>query len=582
MRAVALVPSNRLDALWLGSDFSLRIGGFNDPTLAEAQDVPDGTLIGPPVAVASGQDRLAVFGIGPGFSLNHWVYDASVSFGSRWSGPDSLGAGFSSTPAVVSSGNGRIDVFCLGADRGLLHTAWIGSAWAAWQELGGGFTSAPVVLPGASGAFDVFARGFDFLIYHAHWTPGGPADWRRLGGGLLGEPVAASAPAAVRVRNGIMVLVTTSDGTISYAEHDGTVWKPWASLGLAHTATANQDAVTFVSEPVAVALFPQLDRPDIGPAALPGGSPPPALPPSLISQHTRMHVLALGSDNSLWTKTLDHTGWQPAGNWNSLGGSFACAPSVLATGRAKTPIQMPIDTLAMAVPSTDGTVHRWRYDPTPVVNDVGGWTEDQPPRPACRLPSRYTFSVDNVRIDATRSSDSDTDVGVVTLKVGAWSLQSQSFHIGDDLGTGDHELEGRLALTATAELCEPVIFTYTISNNSHSDDDTITGLVIQTVEDHINDWLKGLASKLLPPVLDAILAAGLTWLYDKYVAFAFGGCDGLVAAEAIVYDTGQHVQRQLSGTPPRFEASTRNLAQGTPPDGCNSSSYLIYTSITQV
>jgi hypothetical protein len=264
MHGVALVPSSRLDVLWLDNNFSLNIASFNDATLDEAQAVPPGTLISPPVVVTLGQERLAVFGLGPDYSLYHWMYDAAAALGTRWSAGESLGAGFCSTPAAVSAGDNRIDLFALGPNRGMLHTVWNGSGWIDWQELGGGFTSLPVVLPAGPQAFDIFARGLDFQVYHVHWTPGAPADWQPLGGGLLGEPVAASAPAAVRVRDGIMVFVTAADGTISYCEFDGTVWAPWTSMGPAQ-APGKADAVTFISEPVAVAVYPATDSPDIGP-----------------------------------------------------------------------------------------------------------------------------------------------------------------------------------------------------------------------------------------------------------------------------------------------------------------------------
>ena len=63
MRGVALVPTARLDVLWLDNDFRVQAASFSDATLAEAQDVPAGSLISPPVAVASGPGRLDVFGL---------------------------------------------------------------------------------------------------------------------------------------------------------------------------------------------------------------------------------------------------------------------------------------------------------------------------------------------------------------------------------------------------------------------------------------------------------------------------------------------------------------------------------------
>ncbi len=568
--------------LWLDNNFSLNIASFNDATLDEARVVPPGTLISPPVAVTVGQERLAVFGLGPDYSLNHWMYDGSAPLGTRWSADESLGAGFCSTPAAVSAGDNRIDLFALGPDRGMLHTVWNGSGWIDWQELGGGFTSMPVVLPAGPQAFDIFARGLDFLVYHAHWIPGAPADWQPLGGGLLSEPAAASAPAAVRVRDGIMVFVTAADGTIGYSEFDGTAWAPWASMGPAQAA-GKTDAVTFISEPVAVAVYPSVDTPGTGPVIPPGQTAPVAsLPPSLISQRTRVHVFAVGSDNALWAKTLDHTGWQPAGDWGSLGGSFACAPSVVGTGHAISPLQAPPDYLALAAPGTDGTVHRWSFDPTPTpISPVGAWTEDQPPHPVFRLPSLYTFAVDNVHIDNTRALHNDTDLAVATLKIGNWPLRSVTFNM-QDVNNGDHLLDDRLALTGIVEPCEPVIYTYTIVNNHQSGDEaTVTGVIIKGLENWVNDLLKS----ALPQPLGSLAGAGIAALADRLVGWAFGGCDGLVAAEAIVYADGQKVQQQITshgtGVPRKFETSTRNL-NDNPPFGCHSSSYLIFTSITQL
>ena len=105
-----------------------------------------------------------------------------------------------------------------------------------------------MVLPAGPDTFDIFARGPDFLIYHSELTAGGHSDWAALGGGLLREPIAASAPAAVRMNNVLYVFVVAADQAIWFTWFDGKVWKPWSSLG-----------GTFISEPVAFALFPPID-----------------------------------------------------------------------------------------------------------------------------------------------------------------------------------------------------------------------------------------------------------------------------------------------------------------------------------
>ena len=66
-----------------------------------------------------------------------------------------------------------------------------------------------------------------------------------------------------------------------------------------------------VYEPVAVALFPESDIiVDPGPITTSGTASAVATqPPSLVSKRTRVDVFAVGSDNQLWQKTLDHEGW---------------------------------------------------------------------------------------------------------------------------------------------------------------------------------------------------------------------------------------------------------------------------------
>jgi hypothetical protein len=82
-----------------------------------------------------------------------------------------------------------------------------------------------------------------------------------------------------------------------------------------------------------------------------------------------------------------------------------------------------------------------------------------------------------------------------------------------------------------------------------------------------------------------ILGAGLiSSLADQLAGFAFGGCDGLVAAEAISYRSGRDVRTQIAshgtGTPRKFETSTRNLRSDYP-SGCHDSIYIVFTSITE-
>lgn len=589
MRAVALIPTARLDTLWLDDGGRVQAASFNDATLTGVPDQPAESLISPPVAVASGPDRLEVFGIDPGCSLIHWTYTPGAQPGSRWSAAEVIGANMSSTPAAVASGGNQVDLFCLGADRGMLHTRFSGS-WSAWDELGGGFTSEPVVLAGPAGMFDIFARGFDFVVYHASWKPGSPADWQPLGGGLLGEPSAASAPAAVRVNNGILVFLTTAAGDISYAEFDGTVWKPWASLGQAQAATDKLDTVNFVHVPVVVARSHGITVPPRPVTGTPERQGPLAGgPPSLITGDTRVDVFGVGSDGALWQNTLDAQGWNP--HWATLGGKFACAPSIAAPSEGVHAVDQPPVRYALAVPqgngplhvTVEGSIHRWWFGPT-VNFPAGAWTEVEEPAgwPSFRMTSQYQFEVDKIEIDKTRSPDSDTLVITVALKAGNRPLRTLSYAFPRDYGTGIIPWQGPgFGFPGFVELAEPVVFVYAIVNSHDSGDQaTVTGIVVKAIDDVLNDAFKSAAW-----LAGAILGAGLGWLTDKLLGFAFGGCDGLVAAEAITYRSGRDLHAQIAshgaGTPRTFETSTRNL-RADYPSGCQDSSYLVGTSIAEL
>src|SRR5664279_6602301 len=80
----------------------------------------------------------------------------------------SLGGHFASAPAVISTGDGRIHLFGIGAvDRALYRKVWNGTSWTAdWERLGGTFSSEPVLLSTLPGQLDVFVRGVDFTLRH--------------------------------------------------------------------------------------------------------------------------------------------------------------------------------------------------------------------------------------------------------------------------------------------------------------------------------------------------------------------------------------------------------------------------------
>ncbi|GAC1347237.1 MAG: hypothetical protein NVSMB27_12250 [Ktedonobacteraceae bacterium] len=635
MHGVALIPSDRLDMLWLDTNFAMNYHTWKDMDLIPGSPSTNlgGTFTSPPVAVALGQDRLDVFGLGLDYALYHKVHAPAAPVGRQWSPNwENLGGNFTSTPVVVSTADNRIDLFGLGPDQGMLHRAWHGSVvtgisplpgpgkWSDWDELGGGFTSLPAVLPAASGAFDLFARGLDFMVYHATWTPGTPADWQLLGGGLLGEPSAASAPAAVRVHYETFVFVTGANGAVWYIVFDGKVWKPWVSLGPAHRATTDQDAIAFISEPVAVALFPESDIiVDPGPITTSGTTGAVTTqPPSLVSKRTRVDVFAVGSDKQLWQKTLDHEGWHgemthghETGNWILFGDSFACAPSIVAPTHGATMFVPPPPRFSLVGPSTDGKIHRWWFDSTPTpLSSVGAWIAADAPifRPAFQLPSYYVFSIDKMQVDRIRSSSSDTDQTTVTLKVGNWPTLPKSYKTNPVIQKGIIDPDKHIVYDGiysfgsnltyepvVLDLCEPIVLAYSIVNSGDADKirDALITAMVKGTEDFVNDVVKQGVKDYSDIAIAAaegsltgsLLGAAIAVLIDLLVTWLLTGCDGLVAAETITYRRGRDVQDQIAlhGVQGKVTGSTQFLASPDDSSGplCNDSSYTVFSSIAE-
>jgi hypothetical protein len=550
MRGVVLVPGARSDVLWLDENLAMNYATFNDlgvwpehpaEGVTPAQFL-GGTFASPPAAVALGADRLEVFGLGTDYVLYHKSFNA---LGNQWSASwENLGGDLTSTPVAVSTAADRVDIFALGPDQGMLRRTRTGNVWSAWEELGGCFTSAPVVLPASADTFDIFARGPDFLTYQSKLTAESHSDWAALGGGLLREPIAASAPAAVRVHDELYVFVVAADWAIWFTRFDGTVWKPWSSMG-----------GTFVSEPVAIALFPQIDQTGTG--------------------SRRIDVFGVHSgDHALLHNWLDQGGWHAQGwhGWQADSdgptdalpkGRYACAPGISAPDPAPTPVSAPPDHFRVVVPELDGTIHARQFNGTFWTRwDVG---------PRYRLPSTYLFSLDSVDIHNTMSAHNDTDVAAATLGVGARVPQSSSYHMGD-LNSGLQLLWYNLQFGPdTVELCEPVILSWSIVNSGNS---LVASILTKATEDVVNDALKDVV-----PVLGSIGGAIASAVLDSGLAFAFGGCDGIVAVGAASYPSGRILQEAVLQSPGRKFTGSTPYTGSNSNFGCGNSHYTVNWSI---
>ena len=143
----------------------------------------------------------------------------------------------------------------------------------------------------------------------------------------------------------------------------------------------------------------------------------------------------------------------------------------------------------MAVAYTDGTIHLWSFDGTIFSDLYNG------PNLNFRLPCTYSFSLDTVEIDNTKSRLKDTDLAVGALAVATWPVRTASFSMGR-VDNGTYHYSDRVLIgPITVELCEPLIFTYSIVNKSDLDTSVnVAKAVIATVqkgtEDYVNDLVK--------------------------------------------------------------------------------------------
>jgi hypothetical protein len=154
-------------------------------------------LIGSPSAVSWAHDRIDVFAITDQGGLDHWWWHSQDG----WHDAESLGgAQLTGSPSAVSWAANRLDIFALSALGTLKHFWWDGGAWNGGnvffplpppEDLGGNgnLIESPAAVSWGPNRLDIFATGALGHWMHTWWGPGwgGPED---LGdGSLLPYPV---------------------------------------------------------------------------------------------------------------------------------------------------------------------------------------------------------------------------------------------------------------------------------------------------------------------------------------------------------------------------------------------------------
>ena len=204
-----------------------------------------------PVAASSwGAGRLDVFCTGPERDLLHQYYDGSdwqPSAGSL----ESLGGSLASSPSVVSWGKNRLDIFAVDPNGDLAHLYWDGSQWSQWETLpflpnAGIRANGLTVTSWGENRLDVYGVAFDASLYHKYWDGYQWSPWEKLGGERLLGAVAATSWSANRLD---IVAKGGKNATYWYKFYDGQAWRPdatgWYPKGADTTFSSDPSVVSW-------------------------------------------------------------------------------------------------------------------------------------------------------------------------------------------------------------------------------------------------------------------------------------------------------------------------------------------------
>jgi hypothetical protein len=227
--AAASWGSGRLDVFIRGTDDAVWHRSWGGSTWSDWESL-GGALTGSPAAACrdtgGGHKWLDVYTLGSDNYLWHRTFDGAVW--APWTSSDAGGLSFQSglSPAAVSWGGTRIDLFICGTDGALWHRYLPpGGDWSPWESLGGQVTSSPSASSWGSWAenrLDVFVRAGDNGLWHRSLTSGIWSAWENMKVGVI-----ASAPAAVSWgHDRIDVFVRGTDDALWHRWWDGSAWRP--------------------------------------------------------------------------------------------------------------------------------------------------------------------------------------------------------------------------------------------------------------------------------------------------------------------------------------------------------------------
>lgn len=275
-----------------------------------------------------------IFGLTTNKSLAYKSGDGNT-WDSQWT---DLGGSFIYPPAVVSWGDGRIDIMGVSTNTGMFWKSFQNGAWASsWTSIGGLFTSAPTATCWGPQRIDLFGRGTDGALWHNYFGENGVqnwATWESLGGIIVGPPSVASWG-----NRRLDIFARGTDNALWHIFWDG-VWHSWESLGgnLVSDAVVVSSAVNlldvFVLGVGNALCWRGFHNAWLAWQCLGNDKSFESTPVPVVLKSDRVDVVGVGSDDKLYHKSMAGSTW--SSNWDDLGGPMNSSPAgvVLSSSQA--------------------------------------------------------------------------------------------------------------------------------------------------------------------------------------------------------------------------------------------------------
>jgi hypothetical protein len=177
------------------------------------------------------------------------------------------------------------------------------------------------------------------------------------------------------------------------------------------------------------------------------------------------------------------------------------------------------------------------------------------------------FTLASMEIDTTRSPDTDTDLIAISYTAAKWPIQQANNLLSIvSYGEGVHNI-GLTFSPVPVELCEPVVFVYSIVNCGNSDSTAVMATMQKSGADYIDTALKSLPNATNSLIISAaetgsaailgsllgpgaalatrLISAGVDELISGLTGLFFQNCDGAVAIEAVGFQKARELQQMI-------------------------------------